>query len=484
MQARNIFLRFSRGLTVITLAALPHLASAQLPEALLDAVRHAIANNPEVQMRWHEFRAAGAEQDVARAAYLPQIDVTANVGLERQHRPGQGSDSFSRRGVTLSLNQMVFDGFFTRSEVSRLGHARLVRYFEFLEASENVALEASRAYADVLRYQELVRLAQENYTAHRILYDQIAKRHRAGVGRRVDLDQAAGRLALSESNLLTELSNLHDVSARFLRVVGVPPADVLPPFERDLEVFILPRTVQDALREAFVTNPSINAAVESVRAGQAGIDTARAAFHPRVDLHARQSADWNRDNLSGSSRDSVVELVLSYNLYRGGADRARMRQAAEMLNQSRNMLEKVCRDVRQTLSIAYNDVKRLREQVCYLEQHQQSVSRTRIAYRQQFEIGQRTLLDLLNTENEYFQASRALVNARIDQIIAQLRTLHGMGKLMSTLGVARHDLPSIGELDPQRDEIDPDSLCPPDAPSMIKINKNELFIEALRASGQ
>ncbi|HHO81726.1 MAG TPA: channel protein TolC, partial [Halothiobacillus sp.] len=400
-----------------------------------------------------------------------------------QHRPGQGSDSFSRRGVTLSLNQMVFDGFFTRSEVSRLGHARLARYFELLEASENVALEASRAYADVLRYRELVRFAQENYAAHRMLYDQIAERYRAGIGRRVDLDQAAGRLALSESNLLTEVSNLHDVSARFLRVVGVPPADTLPPFDYVHDVVTLPPTVQDALREAFVTNPSINAAVEGVRAAQAGIGSARAAFQPKVDLRARQSVDYNRDHLSSSSRDSVVEAVLSYNLYRGGADRARMRQAAEVLNQSLDLLEKACRNLRQTLSIAYNDVQRLREQIRYLEQHKISVSRTRIAYRQQFEIGQRTLLDLLNTENEYFQACRALVNARIDQIIAQLRTLHSMGRLMSTLGVTRHDLPSIGELDPQRGGIDPDSLCPPYAPGMIEIDKERVLEEALRASG-
>jgi adhesin transport system outer membrane protein len=476
--------RISLGLTAIALAILPQLAFAQLPEALRDAARAAVVSNPEVQMRWHAFRAAGAEQDVARSGYLPQLDAVVSTGAERRSRAGQGSDRFGRSGVTLSLNQMVFDGFFTRSEVSRLGHARLARYYEIVEASEIAALEASRAYADVLRFRELVRFAQENYAAHRMVYDQIAERVQAGVGRRVDLEQAAGRLALSESNLLTEVSNLHDVSARFLRVVGVSPVEALPPFEHALDVATLPPTVQDALRQAFVTSPSINAAVEAVRAGQSGVDTARAAFQPRVDLRARQLADRNRDNVSGSSRDSVVELVLSYNLYRGGADQARLRQAAEVVNQNRDMREKACRDLRQTLSIAYNDVERLREQLRYLDQHQLAVARTRTAYRQQFDIGQRSLLDLLDTENEYFQARRAYENARIDQIVAQLRTLAGMGQLMRALEVAREDLPSIGELDAEREAVDPDSLCPPEAPGNLEVDKEAVLAEALRAAGR
>lgn len=480
---RNKILR--RACAVALMWALHGTALADsIPAALREAALKAVGTNPEVQARWHAFRAAGAEQDVARGAYLPQLDLNASIGRERQDRPGEATDSFTHRGAMLALNQMLYDGMLTRSEVARLGFARLARYYEVVDASESAALETVRAYADVLRYRDLVQLAKDNYVEHRRVFDQIAERTAAGVGRRVDLEQAGGRLALAESNLLTEVSNLHDVSARYLRLVGEAPAASLPPLPDALAGTAgLPPTVADAVKAAFASSPALNAAVESVRAGQADIDARRAANQPRVDLRARQSLDHNLDGLNGRSRDGVVEVVLNYNLFRGGADQARIRQAAESLNQARDLREKACRDIRQTLSIAYNDSQRLKEQLGYLDQHQLSIAKAREAYRQQFDIGQRTLLDLLDTENEYFQARRAHASARYDVVIAEARTLAGMGRLLNALEVARHDLPSAAELGQDRAGIDPSELCPPEAPVPLQIDKDALFAEAMREAG-
>lgn len=471
-------------IVVAVAATLPAAAFAQVPDALREAARTAVVSNPEVQASWHAFRAAEEEQGVARGGYFPQLDFTASTGRERQTRPGLGTDSFSHRNATLSLTQMVYDGFYTRSEVSRLGHAKLARYFELMDASEGAALEALRAYADVLRYRELVRLAQDNYVLHREIHDQIGERAGAGVGRRVDLEQATGRLALAESNLLTEVSNLHDVSARYQRIVGTTPPAELSAIGVHLTAEALPARAADALQEAFSASPAISAAIENVRAGQEQVNARRAAFHPRLELRASQAVDRNLDNISGTSRDGMVQLVFTYNLFRGGSDVARVRQAAETLNQAKDLREKACRDLRQTLSIAYNDVQRLSEQLQYLDQHQLSIEKAREAYRRQFDIGQRTLLDLLDTENEYFQARRAYASALTDQIIAQARTLAGMGRLMRTLEVAREDLPSATELGYEGGATDVDTICPAEAPLPISIDKEAVFAEAMRANGR
>ncbi|THF54996.1 TolC family outer membrane protein [Pseudothauera rhizosphaerae] len=474
---------FRKVIATAVCASLPALAVAQVPEALRDAARSAVVANPEVQAGWHAFRASEEEQDVARGGYLPQLDLTASTGRERRTRPGLGTDSYSHRNATLSLNQMVYDGFFTRSEVARLGHAKLARYFELVDASENAALEALRAYADVLRYRELVRLAQENYVQHRQIHQQIAERTGAGVGRRVDLEQATGRLALAESNLLTEVSNLHDVSARYQRIVGSTPPEELPAAGPRLGSGPLPAGVAGALREAFAASPALAAAQQNVQSGQAQVDARRAAYHPRLDLRASQAVDRNLENVSGTSRDGVVALVLTYNLFRGGSDAARIRQAGEALNQAKDLREKACRDLRQTLSIAYNDVQRLEEQLRYLDQHQLSIEKAREAYRRQFDIGQRTLLDLLDTENEYFQARRAYVAAATDQFVAQARTLAGMGHLLRALNVAREDLPAPADLGYEGNPDDPASICPPEGPSPLQIDKEVVFAEAMRAAG-
>ncbi len=458
---------------------------AQVPEPLREAVRQAVNNNPEVNARWHAFTAAQLEQEAARGGYRPDVNLTLGVARETQTRPNTNPNSidFTRRGATLSLNQMIYDGFFTRSEVERLGYASLARYYEVLDAAENVALETVRAYADVLRYRQLVTLAKENYVQHRLVYDQINERAGAGVGRRVDLEQAAGRLALAESNLLTEVSNLHDVSARYQRLVGMPVPEQLPALGEKMTDG-LPRTVQEAIKAAFSTNPALNAAVENVRSAQAQIESRRAAFHPRLDFRARQAVTSNLDGIDGTSRDRVVELVMSYNLYRGGSDDARLRQAAELAYQAQDLQQKACRDLRQTLTIAYNDVQRLEEQKRYLDQHQLSIEKAREAYRAQFDIGQRTLLDLLDTENEYFQARRAYANAVVDQTLAQGRTLAGMGQLLSSLKIARENLPSAADAGQDREGIDAASLCPAEAPTMIQLDKDAIYREGRRALGR
>jgi adhesin transport system outer membrane protein len=133
------------------------------------------------------------------------------------------SQSLSRNGLALSASQILWDGMATSKEVSRLGHARLTRYFEFLGATEETALEATRAYLDVERYRKLVSLAEDNYVQHKYAFDQLQTKFKAGVGRGVDAEQANARLALAESNLTTEQANLHDVSARYLRIVGDLP---------------------------------------------------------------------------------------------------------------------------------------------------------------------------------------------------------------------------------------------------------------------
>ncbi len=464
---------------VAAFVLVPIIAAASPAVSVREAVQRAVITNPEVQASWHAFRASEEEQEVARGGYRPRVDLTAGIGLEDQRDPGLADRDYTRRDAAISLNQMVYDGFATMHEVSRLGHAKLTRYFEVLDASETTALEAVRAYADVLRYRELVTLARDNFARHKEVYDQIEERVGAGVGRRVDFEQASGRLALAESNLLTEASNLHDVSARYQRIVGELPGDSLQPIG-ELDGGIPPQ-IGEALRLAYEGHPAFHAAVENVRAANAEAKGRKAPFQPRIDLRARHNLEYNTDGIAGPHRDRVVELVLNYNLLNGGADRAAVRQYAERLNLAHDLRDKACRDIRQTLAIAYNDVNRLGEQLRYLDQHQLSISKAREAYRKQFDIGQRTLLDLLDTENEYFQARRAFVNAGFDHQTAYARVLAGMGQLLPALQVAREGLPNVADLVNPNEEVDPPGTCPTDAPEGSAMMKTAMPVAPVAA---
>lgn len=467
-------------LLAMLVAVLPAAASAQSATPisqvapLREVAQKAVLNNPEVQSRWHAFRAANEEVDVARGGFFPRADLTLGAGRESLKQPDVDTLSYSRRGYVVSLNQMLFDGFATSSEVNRLGKAKLTRYYELLDASESVVLEAARAYHDVMRYRLLVGLAEDNYVQHKATYEQLVRRTQSGVGRRADMEQAGSRLALAESNLTTEVANLHDVTARYQRIVGEQPPRVAmatPRLDQGL-----PSKAAGAFERAFRHNPSLLAAIENVEAAQYEIDTKRAAYMPRLDLRARTDNTNNYLGVDGDRRNNVVELVLNYNLFNGGSDLARERQYVERRNAAQDLRDKACRDVRQTLAIAYNDTQRLKEQVAFLETQVNLLEKTRDAYRDQFNIGQRTLLDLLDTENELLNARRAAVNADIDLSQAYVRTYAGMGNLLEFLGLKKLDTGAEPGAD-QLAKADPKEICGAEAPA-VRIDREALNARA------
>jgi adhesin transport system outer membrane protein len=407
--------------------------SAQAADTLPDAIEKAILRNPEILARLHEYQAADAERDIARGGLLPRVDLQAYTGRERREAPGFVTSSYNRPGAQLQLRQLLFDGFATRSDIKRLGFSRATRYFELLGNSDDIALAASQAYLDVLLYRQLADLARDNWAIHKEIVDQIERRVSAGVGRRVDLEQAFGRLALAQSNWLTESSNLHDVSQRFERIVGDAPQEQLapPPAFADK----LPAE-KDLLSRAIHDNPSFRAAIANIRASRANITIQRANNLPTVELRANTGMDRNVLGVAGETNSSAVQVLLNWNLYKGGSDLARVRQSHEQMYTATDLRDKACRDIRQQTTIAWHDVNKLREQLVYLEQHQLSTEKARDAYRQQFDIGQRSLLDVLNTENELFDARRAAAHARSDLVQAQLRVLTQTHQILPAVNLA------------------------------------------------
>lgn len=458
-----MFPDFSRKclLAIALSAVFPVLAEAAepQPQSLKEVAQQAVLNSPEVTSKWHNLKAAEEEIGVARGGYFPRVDLTTGGGRESLKQPPLNArEDYTRRGYVVSLNQMIFDGFATRNEVRRLDKARLVRYYELLDASETVALEAARAYLDVLRYRSLVALAEDNYVQHKATHEQLIRRTQSGVGRRVDLEQAGSRLALAEVNLTTETANLHDVTARYQRLVNAaPPGTVTPPAQVGTAY---PARSQEALATLYRKNPALLAAIENTEAAQYDINVRRAAYSPKLDFRARTDNTTNYLGIDGEREYNVAEVVVTWNLFNGGSDRAREKQYIERKNVALDLREKACRDTRQTLLIAHNDVQRLREQNGYLATQVALLEKTLLAYRDQYNVGQRTLLDLLDTENELLSARRNAVNAQADLNLAYLRTYAGMGTLLEVLGLQKLDSrdPEAGE----KADVDAAQLCPGD----------------------
>lgn len=417
-------------------------------DRLSEAVAKAVSENPEVLSRYHQLLASGDESRAAFGQYLPQLDLSAQTGQEYRDRPDYLSPrDYDRSGYSLNLRQSIFRGFAVQGDHQRAQFVERGRFQELVGISEELALATAKTFLDVQRYRELVVLAQKNYENHKSLFDRLQQRASAGVSRAVDLEQATGRLALAHSNLITETANLNDVESRFLRLVGESAAANLRPAPE-----LASNLPDDSLLADWAgRSPTMQASLAYLEASKKAVTVAKSHRYPQLELRARKDLGSDLDGIQGDYDTEVVELVLNYNLYNGGSSEAQVSRRKNEENYARDLRDKACRDLGQTVSIARNDFAKLNEQKAYLAQHEASTTKVRDAYFQQFDLGQRSLLDLLDTENELFQARRAMVSATYDWQTAKARVLSSFGQLLPALqvqGIAANVDPEITKLFP------------------------------------
>lgn len=442
-----------------------------------EMLQKTVSSNPEVQARYHRLLETGFEREVANGGFFPKADIVGRYrkqedvsgNYSRQSRNGFANPRFNSE---LVISQMLFDGFATRSEVRRLDHNKKQAYYDLQKAIQDTALEFSSTYLDILRYQKLANMAKDNYVIHKQYHKKIKERVDAGIARKVDLDQATGRVALAEANLLVETTNLHDVTAQMQRIYGdLPPATLESP---DVHQNGVEGSIQEALKVAYVHNPDLLAKIEAIEANKDGIDSRRSRNMPRFDLQARKNIHHSRNGRFNDAAADAIELTMNWNIFNGFSDQNAIKQSAEQLNGAKDLRDKACIDTRQTVVVAYNDIKQLSEQLSYRLAHKNSIENAKQAYVKQFDIGQRTLLDLLDTENEYFQAKRSLTNTEYDLQTAYARVYAGQGELLKKTGVAREDVPDM-----QRDAyLDAESVCKAGAPTQLTFEKEALVMDA------
>jgi len=464
---------------------------------LKDAVGKALLTNPEVLESYHLFRAAVEDVKVARADFFPTIDYTGNVGRQKDRQSGydvgedvQGVVSTTGRDelntgrytrstpYSLTLNQMIFRGFGTINNVRQYGKSKVKAYYDLIAVSEDIARQAAEAYYEVIRYRLRLGLTEDFYVLHRAIYEQIARRVQQGVGKRVDQDQAASRLALAEANVTTETSNLHDRSARYQRIMGELPGGAM--YGPNNLASAMPGSELEAQRIAFLNNPNMRSAVENVMVYHYARNGSRSRFYPQISITANADRTRNLNDIPSTNRSDYVEANANWNLFRGGADLALMRKQGALRYAAFDLREKACRDLRQSLSIAYSNSIRERRyhestatQVILLE-------RARDAYREQYNIGQRSLLDLLDTENELFNARLSAVDSEVNLAIAYFTVYQHMGKLLDFLGFRPHE--DEDDETPEQDDIEEmrlEDMCPVEAPVAVGTDRAELDRRAL-----
>ncbi len=419
---------------VALLVSSPGISTA---DTLAEVVARTLSTHPDVLANVQERRARDEELIQARSGYGPSVDLDAGVGREGSDNSTTrsqygGSETLTRRESRIVLRQMVFDGFATRSEVARQSARVDSIAYTLTSSAEQVSLRTAEVYLDVLRRQELLELAKQNVAAHERTRDQIELRSKSGLSRRADLDQVIARYAQAMANVIAEESNLADARTNYLRVTGELPDKLVQP---DTQLLRIPDTLEEAEQIALAAHPTLKSADADVQAAHAQHKAARSSFYPRFDIEAAQVWSADIDGQEGDNNDTNIMLRTQYRLFNMGKDEARWRQTAHLVGEAKEIRANTQRQVIESMRLSWSQYKSGTEQLSYLEQHKISASATLNAYQKQFSIGKRSLLDLLDSENEVFEAGRAYTNTKYDRLYALYRMQAGMGRLLASLRI-------------------------------------------------
>ncbi|HEK1693490.1 TPA: TolC family outer membrane protein [Pseudomonas putida] len=416
--------------------ALPFAFAATFLQAqtLPEAMQKALEVHPEIQAGVNARVAADYQLRAAKGGYLPRVDVTAGYGREGTDSPSTGNrwESLNRGESAIRLRQMVFDGFATSSEVGRQQATVNARAYSLMDTSERTALDVAQVYLDVLARREMVRLAEENLRNHERILDQIKLRTSRGVGRLADLDQAEARLAQARNNLITEQTNLADANTNFLSVVGQMPDELSAPAPF---IDLLPATLDEARAQMVESSPVLRSAESDITAAEKQYDAAKSSFYPRFDAELGRTADNNIDGTVGHNNEWQAMLRMNFNLYAGGSNKADLESKSYLANQALDIRNNALRQLNEELGLAWNAQENANAQLPIAQQYVDHSNRVRSAYQQQFSLGERTLLDLLDSENETFTAQRRLVEVKNIQLFTQYRIKATIGQLLKSQGV-------------------------------------------------
>ena len=433
MGGNGRFLTWSRALA---LGAASTVSAVTVTQAvtLEEAVRQAVNTNPDVRALASERRAVDQELRQARAGYLPLFDVRAAAGPEWSDRPSVDDKWLGRVESQATVRQLLFDGFATDSEVERQ-QARVGSAAQRVhDSAQTTALNAVLAYLEVLRSQSLVEIAEDNAKAHAQSFADVKRLADAGRGNVGDVRQTEARLASARASLVRTQGRLADTEANYIRVVGEPPSNLVRPVFSDSA---LPKTRGGAVELAVKNNPAIAVAQADIDTAKAELKATDAPFMPRLDLELGTQQNNNIDGVVGREQDFTALVVLRYNLYAGGADTARRKEFVERLAASRDQLDRAKRRIAEQTRLAWNGMKTAEGRAARVGEEVTAQEGVVDAYRQQFLIGQRDLLDLLDAQNELFIARGNLTTEETTALFGAYQVTASMGALLGALGVKK-----------------------------------------------
>jgi outer membrane protein, adhesin transport system len=422
------------------IAAILLLSSAAWNEAraerfsINDAISQAVLTNPGIGEASANRRATETELRQTQGAYLPQVRLEARVGPERFTQditpPPIGNGQWlNGKSGSVVVRQLLFDGFASIHDIWRQAARVNAASFRVRERSELIALDAAEAYIDVVRFLRLVALADQNVANHEELFSNVKSRYSGGIAGEGDLQQALERVEAAKATRADFQRSLDDARSKFRKIVGVEAINVS--FPGPLRG--LPQSKNDALAIALRHNPTLLAAESDKEAAKQAFRVTDGAFVPSVSLEGRASHSVDADTFIGKRDDIAGKIVVAWDIFRGGQDSWHRAEMAERYTEETMRQARLQRDALESIDKAWAARTLTGNRIAALTRQLAANKKTIAIYRKEYEIRQRSLIDLLNAENQYFNAAASLTSARGVIVFADYQLLAAMGALLEYL---------------------------------------------------
>ena len=393
-------------------------------QTLEDALVAAYLTNPNLEAQRAALRATDELVPQALDGWRPTLGVDSGVAYN-DIDSSIGGDNFTSTSNSLTLDQELYSGGETVANTERA--ERLVRLERArLQAIEqDVLLDAVTVYTNLLAAQAVLDFAIQNES--RLTRQLQATRDRFEVGEvtRTDVAQAEARLSGATADRVQAEGALSVAEADYRRVINQEPGTLVVP----QPLGALPANELEAQQLSEVANPNIVAAQFDLAAARSEVDVARSALLPRLSVRGELTYTDDPTATLEWRRDAIVGANLRVPLYQGGGEYARVRQTKQTVRQRQNDLEAAFRAVRNEVTNSWESLVTATTRIDSIAAQVRASEIAVEGSRQEALVGQRTTLDVLDQENDLFQAQVDLVQARRDQIVASYRLKAAIGEL-------------------------------------------------------
>lgn len=398
-------------------------ASSQA-QTLEEALVSAYLSNPEIGAQRAAVRATDELVAQALSGWRPTLQLESSVSYN-DIASASGRGDFTSTSNSLTVAQNVYEGGATTANTRRAERLVRVERATLASVEQDVLLNAATAYTGLLNDLAVLELAVQNENRLRRQLRATRDRFEVGEVTRTDVAQAEASVAGAVSERVRAAGTIEASRATFRNVIDLEPESLIPP--KPLEN--LPASEAEAQTQAESLNPNVLAAQFNLAAAKEDIDLAESALYPTLSVDGELNYTDNPSLSVSFQRSAVIAATLSVPLYQGGAEYAQIRQSKQTVQQRESDLDAVYRTVREEVTSAWQALVTARSSIESITQQVRAAEIALDGSRQEALVGQRTTLDVLDQENDLFQAEVDLVGAQRDEIVASYRLKAAVGAL-------------------------------------------------------